>query len=162
MADYLAKTYGTPPFIKEEIKCPNYKELCEKKLAGTLRPDEAFICPLFANQRLVGERKELPYLAKYVDIIFGSLGLYKELHEIFAKEYRPNKLHEFFAQLPRTMQQKGYSLPYQLIVTTNYDDTLERAFEAIQQPFDLVSYIVKGDDRGKFLHQTSAGKSIVI
>ncbi len=154
---YLSK------YTESEIKCP-YEELCKKEQAGKLDTNEAFTCPLFANQRLVGERKELPYLSKYVDIIFGSLGLYTELHEIFAKEYRSNQAHEFFAQLPCTMQQKGYPLPYQLIVTTNYDDTLERAFKAIKppQPFDLVSYIAKGENRGKFLHQPYVGETVVI
>ncbi len=160
LADYLRKKYGSP-FIDSPMKCPEYEELCEKQRAGKLHPDEAFKCPLFANHRLIDERKELPYLAKYVDTIFG---LYKELDDIFTKKYRPNQLHQFFAQLPRKMQQKGYPLPYQLIVTTNYDDTLERAFEENQQPFDLVSYIAnkKSDNQGKFLHQPYAGKSIVI
>ncbi len=162
LADYLAKNYGTP-FFESEIREPNYEQLLEQGPAGKLGRDEFFISPLFPNQRLVAERNELPYLAQYVEMIFGSLGLYTELHEIFAKDYRPNQLHEFFAQLPHTMQKKGYSLPYELIVTTNYDDTLERAFQAIQQPFDLVSYIAKkGDDQGKFLHQPYIGKPIVI
>ena len=165
LADYLAKTYGTPPFIKEKIECPNYQELCKKEQAGKLGADEAFICPLFVNQRLIGERKELPYLSEYLDLILGSYGLYTELHEIFDRDYQPNQVHEFFAQLPSIMQQKNYPLPYQLIVTTNYDDTLERAFKAIKppQPFDLVSYIAKGENRGKFLHQPyAAGEPVVI
>ncbi len=158
LADYLAKQF----FSVSEIKCPKYEELCKRERAGKLSPNEALICPLFVNQRLVGERKELPYLAKNIDLIFGSLGLYTELHEIFDRDYQPNQLHEVFAQLPRKMQQKGYPLPYQLIVTTNYDDTLERAFQASQQSFDLVSYIAKGEHRGKFLHQPSGHKPIVI
>ena len=161
LAEYLVKQFGTP-LIPATVQCPNYGKLLEKEEAGKLRPYEAFACPLFANQKLVGERKELPYLAKYVDLIFGSLGLYTELHEIFDQDYQPNQLHKLFAQLPHIMQQKGYPLPYPLIVTANYDDTLERAFHEIQQPFDLVYYIAKGEHQGKFMHQPYAGKCKVI
>jgi hypothetical protein len=37
-------------------------------------------------------------------------------------------------------------------VTTNYDDALERAFGEAGEPFDLVTYIAEGEDRGKFVH----------
>ncbi|MDJ0533132.1 MAG: SIR2 family protein [Xenococcaceae cyanobacterium MO_207.B15] len=164
LAKYLAEKLDEPLLTESRYKCPRYDELLKKQLAGKLGSDEAFTCPLFANQKLVRERKDLPYLAKYIDLIFGSLGLYTELHEIFDRDYQPNQLHKLFAQLPSIMQQKDYPLPYQLIVTTNYDDTLERAFKAIKprQLFDIVSYIAKGENRGKFLHQPCAGKPIVI
>ncbi|MGB3757492.1 MAG: SIR2 family protein [Rivularia sp. (in: cyanobacteria)] len=162
LAEYLAKKLDDPLLTQSPIECPKYEELRERQLAGKLGHDEAFLCPLFNNQRLVEERKELPYLAKYIDLIFGSLGLYTELHEIFDKDYQPNQLHKLFAQLPYIMQQKGYPLPYPLIITANYDDTLKRVFEKLKQPFDLVSYIAKGENKGKFLHQPYAGKPIVI
>jgi SIR2-like domain len=103
-------------------------------------------------------------LSEHLDLILGSLGFYKKLHEIFAKDYQPNQLHKFLALLPHIMREKGYPLPYQLIVTTNYDDTLERTFKQVGQPFDLVCYIAKkdGEYRGKFVHQPYAGKAKVI
>jgi nucleoside phosphorylase len=164
LASYLVRKFGSP-FDATEIQCPitsrdEIPEECPVK--AKLGPDEVFTCPLFNNQRLVAEHKDLQSLSQYVDLIFGSLGLYEELHQIFASEYHPNQLHEFFASLPRKMHEKGYPLPFPLIVTTNYDDTLERAFEKASQPYDLVSYIAKGEARGKFLHQTYAGEATVI
>ena len=38
---------------------------------------------------------------------------------------------------------------YQLIVTTNYDDVLERAFGAAGEPFDLVAYVAEGRAPGQ-------------
>ncbi|WP_442785773.1 SIR2 family protein [Leptolyngbya sp. Heron Island J] len=48
-------------------------------------------------------------------------------------------------------------LPFQLIVTTNYDDLLERAFLDAQQPFDVVFYIADGLEKGKFKHKPYQG-----
>jgi hypothetical protein len=42
--------------------------------------------------------------------------------------------------------------PFQLIVTTNYDDVLERAFAAASEPFDHLTYVAAGPDSGRFLH----------
>jgi hypothetical protein len=47
-------------------------------------------------------------------------------------------------------------------VTTNYDDLLERAFTAANQPFDVVSYVAEGEHRGKFLHRPPAGEALLI
>jgi hypothetical protein len=48
--------------------------------------------------------------------------------------------------------------PYQLIVTTNYDDALERAFAAAGEPFDLLRYVAKGADAGRVLHHPPEGR----
>jgi hypothetical protein len=61
-------------------------------------------------------------------------------------------LHKFFAKLPGLLRRKGHKRPHQLIVTTNYDDVLERAFRAENEPYDLVTYIAKKPDFGKFRH----------
>ena len=55
-------------------------------------------------------------------------------------------------------QKKYRPLPYQLIVTTNYDEILERAFDRVKQPYDVVFYVAKGDDRGTFKHKTHRGE----
>lgn len=164
LAQYLANKYslGTP---SAPIQCPNWEQLKEGGCpVAKLSPNLAFSCPLFGTQRLVREPNDLPFLSQSLDLIFGTMGLYSELHQIFDKDYEPNQLHNFFAQLPSIMRNKSYPLPYQLIVTTNYDDTLERAFKEAGQPFDLVSYIAnsKDDNWGKFVHQPYIGKQKVI
>ena len=42
------------------------------------------------------------------------------------------------------MRARGYP-PELVIVTTNYDDALERAFRAANEPFDLVTYVAEGE-----------------
>jgi len=81
--------------------------------------------------------------------MIGSGPLYDELHTLLDADYPPTALHQFFAALPAVLRDKGYRLPYQLIVATNYDDVLERAFTAAGEPFDLVCYIAEGEERGK-------------
>ncbi len=59
--------------------------------------------------------------------------------------------------LPGILRARGYS-PNQLIITTNYDDTLERAFRAAGEEFDLVYYAAEGPAQGKFVHRSPDGK----
>ena len=42
----------------------------------------------------------------------------------------------------------------QVILTTNYDDLLERALEEAGEPYDLITYIASGpaEYRGRFMH----------
>lgn len=102
--------------------------------------------------KLTGEKKNLVRISQYIDIIVGSASLYDELHSIFDAEYPPTRLHTFLATLPKFLREKGHTPRYQLIVTTNYDDLLERAFNEADEPYDVVTYIAEGPSRGKFLH----------
>jgi hypothetical protein len=63
-------------------------------------------------------------------------------------------VHEFLARLPASLQAKGGASVHQLIVTTNYDDALEQALIAEQEPFDLVWYATHSESfGGKFVHK---------
>lgn len=74
------------------------------------------------------EPEQLATVAQYFDVAVGTDGLRRELHEIFDHDYEVPHLHRFLAQTPASL----------LIVTTNYDDLLERAFREARRPFDLV------------------------
>jgi SIR2-like domain len=50
-------------------------------------------------------------------------------------------IHQLLANIPSILRSCGYAPHYQLIVTTNYDDLLERAFKAAVEPFDLLTYV---------------------
>ena len=52
-------------------------------------------------------------------------------------------MHRFVAGLPRRLRELGRE-PYQLVVTTNYDAALERAFDAVHEPYDLVVFVATG------------------
>jgi SIR2-like domain len=98
-------------------------------------------------------RHDLLAVAQWVELMIGPQDLYDYLHVLLDRDYTPTVLHSFFARLPRVLRDKGVGTGSQIIVTTNYDDVLERAFVAEGEPFDLVSYIAEGDDRGKFWHR---------
>jgi len=66
------------------------------------------------------------------------------------------------ADLPSAMKAAGLKPRYQLIVTTNYDDVLETAFDNAREPYDVVSYVADGEHRGKFWHWSpDAGNRLV-
>jgi len=101
--------------------------------------------------------QNLEAVARYVAAMNGEGPLYEQLHWIFDADYPITPLHYLLATLPTILRDKGYPNPCQLIITTNYDDTLERAFQAAHEPYDLVIYEAKKEHRGKIWHQPSDG-----
>src|SRR5215217_1308121 len=106
--------------------------------------------------------RDLVTVSQYAAVMQGLGPLYDELHEIFDADYEPSALHGFLASLPEIQRGKGFKPRFQLIVTTNYDDALERAFRATGEEFDVVSYVADGEHRGKFLHHPPDGPACLI
>jgi SIR2-like domain len=76
-----------------------------------------------------GEERTLASVAQYYeDVAAGRVALYEQLHTVFTKEYAPGRIHRYLA---------GIAGPL-LIVSTNYDDLVERALREAGKPFDLV------------------------
>jgi hypothetical protein len=91
----------------------------------------------------------------------GGRELYKFLHDLFSASYQTNEVHKFFAELPSKLAAKGYRHCRQLIVTTNYDQMLERAFDDAGEPYDVLSYVAWSDEeyeKGKFRYTPHRGK----
>jgi hypothetical protein len=84
------------------------------------------------------DQEDLLRVAAYFEQQSGRPELVRLLHKVLAKQYRPGALQEFLASLTGL----------RLIVTTNYDTLLERAFQAAGQPFDLVVYPKDSDEAG--------------
>lgn len=103
------------------------------------------------------DKRDLTRVSQYVALMAGSAPLYEELRDLLDANYPPTTLHQFFATLPATLRAKNYRAPHQLIVTTNYDDLMERAFQSAGEAFDIVTYVAEGDQRGKFLHYLPNG-----
>lgn len=104
------------------------------------------------NYPLINEQHDFSHVSQFIVDQVGSNALSQELIELLDKVYPLTPLHHFFAQLPATLLKQGCSCPYSLIITTNYDNALERAFEENNQPFDLVYYVPEGEGRGKVVH----------
>jgi hypothetical protein len=98
--------------------------------------------------------EDLVRVSQYVTLTVGAFPLYEELHRLFDGDYPPTRLHLFLAELPSIFRgHRPSAPPYQLIVTTNYDDVLERAFHHAREPFDVVTYDAEGQYQGKFTHR---------
>ena len=94
---------------------------------------------------------DLTRISQYVATMQGSGPLYDELHTRFEAAVEPSPLHRFLARVPALLRERG--APHQLIVTTNYDLALERAFEEAGEELDIVSYVATGAHRGRFWHR---------
>ena len=94
---------------------------------------------------------DLARVSQYVATMQGSGPLYDELHARFEAAVEPGPLQRFLARLPALLRDRG--APHQLIVTTNYDLALERAFEEAGEELDIVAYVATGTHRGRFWHR---------
>ena len=160
LVDYLAQDLGLAPKDLVAAPCPvclvGAKELpndCPIKKVSLEGRTKAY--SLAKEQALAVAQQNLKYLAQYIKLTSGLSRVYQKLQTLFEKKYDTNELHQFFANLPGEMEAKGYKkLPYQLLVTTNYDDMLERAFEEAKQPYALVFYVVEGEEtQGQFKYK---------
>ena len=82
------------------------------------------------------------------------------LRSFFDADYPPSSLHDFLARLPPLLRERGAA--QQLVVTTNYDDLLERAFAKRGEPYDL---LVRGEERRPARHvpaPSAGGEPVVI
>jgi DNA-binding SARP family transcriptional activator/class 3 adenylate cyclase len=102
----------------------------------------------------------LSRVAQLVALKQGPGPLYDELHEALVREHSPGAVHEFAAELPRLLRAAG--APNPLLLTTQYDATLEHALAAAGERFDVVSYIASGRDRGKFRHIDPNGAATLV
>jgi hypothetical protein len=130
------------------ITLPNGSELATYLARAFFYPEES--------------RADLLRVAQYAAVTDGTGPLYNELRSVFRRDYSPTRVHRFFAALPKTLEPLRAEAPpdtaYPLIVTTNYDDALERAFEEAGEQFDVVWYIADGEQRGKFWHRPPGGE----
>ena len=104
---------------------------------------------------------DLLRVTQWVTVTLGPDTLYQELHEIFNWDYQPTEMHKTLAKLPAFVKREMRP-EYPLILTTNYDDALERALTAAGVEFDLLTYIAVGKDLGKFRHRDPDDNTTVI
>ena len=107
---------------------------------------------------------DLLRVSQCVDLKRGWKALYGTLHDLFDADYPPTDIHRFLATIPKLMAtlERPPRESHLLMVTTNYDDVLERAFTEADEPYDLVWYVARGDNIGKFMHQPPGGEPVVV
>jgi DNA-binding SARP family transcriptional activator len=122
-----------------------------ESLAGRLA--EAFDTP-------EEHRGDLTRVSQYVAVTQGIGPLYDQLHDLFVEGDEPGPVERFLATLPELARANGAE--HQLLVTTAYGSSLERAFEERGEDVDLVSFVAIGPNRGKFLHRAPDGSEEVV
>jgi hypothetical protein len=101
--------------------------------------------------------RDIPRITQYVAVMVGRGALREELRRIFLAPSPPTPLHRFFADLPALLRRMNSPARGLLILTSNYDDVLERAFKEAGEPFDLVTYMADSEPRGLFVHTPPGG-----
>lgn len=117
--------------------------------SGFLPSAEELAAELAKRFGVNSARPDLAEVAQYVYITRGPSDLYLALREILTSDREPGPVQRFLARLPKTLDELGLKKRYQLIVSTNFDTTLEQAFEDEEEPYDLAAYMAK---EGKFVH----------
>lgn len=119
-----------------------------------------------ADEFHVDRSGDLAKVAQQVEIRNRIGPLYDSLQALFDADYPLPSLHRFLAGLPGSLMARGYPrtpdpLRRQLLfVTTNFDDLLERAFEAEGQRFHTLIYQAEGARKGEFLHRLPTGEKV--
>lgn len=108
---------------KESVDCPP----TAGELAGHLAYKATFP---------VDEPRQLTTVAQYYrSVAVGPDKLKLELQDIFARDYPLTPLHELLASVDAAL----------LVVTTNYDDLIERAFDDVRRRYVLVVHPVDAE-----------------
>jgi hypothetical protein len=107
-----------------------------------------------------GDVVETPRVSQFVATLRGAGPLHDELRALADMSGEPTPMHRFLARVPQLLRERG--LPHQLLVTTSYDDAIERAFADAGEEVDIVTYLAAGPSRGKFCHTAPDGTVCVI
>jgi hypothetical protein len=102
--------------------------------------------------RIVQETDDLARVSEHVSLTEGRVDLCRTLRELLIKpDGAPTSVHSSIAGLPGRLRELGRE-SHQLVITTNYDTALERAFDAVHEPYDLVVFVTSGEHHGRFVH----------
>jgi len=140
---------GAPLYSRNPNQTPWFQRQQGKDVISFL-PTAGELASYLAHRTQLpdGERGELTKMAQYYEAVLGSEPLRKRLREIFSHQQPPTPLHEFLAGLPKSL----------LIVTTNYDDLLERAFRKANKSYDVVVHVTSQESVLWWEHGSAAPK----
>jgi hypothetical protein len=119
---------------------------------GTL-PDTCELARHLARRFQTGsETDDLAQVAEHVSLTEGRVDLCQTLRELLFKSGgAPTSVHSSVARVPARIRELGREA-YQLVISTNYDTALERAFDELHEPYDLVVFVMVGRYSGRFVH----------
>lgn len=122
-------------------------------------PDAGELATYLASRLEVSPAETgLASVSQNLSVAKGPGDLYMALRRALPPRHEPGSVHRFLAGLPAALHALGASDRYQLIVTTNYDNALERAFDEAEEGYDLAVYLARGRDKGRFVHVPCDGE----
>jgi SIR2-like domain len=149
------------PVLGAGVNLCGRNECGDQTWFGRFPPSAAELTAFLAGRfELPSEQPaELLRVSQYIYEMRGGEGpLFDELHDLFAQDYRPTEIHEFLAGVPAELRRRGIKARSPLIVTTNYDDLMERALRQRGEEFDLLVYMANGPHEGLFCHRAPGGE----
>ena len=132
------------------------------RVRGALPDAEQLAAHLATRFKLDPGRLDLAEVAQHVAIAEGPSFLDRAMRDALRLDSEPSGLQQFLARFPRRLSELGRPARYQMIVSTNYDDALERAFDAEGEPYDLAVFVSNGGEKGRFVHVPWRGQARVI
>lgn len=137
------------------------------RVRGSLPDADQLATRLSQKLGLSTESRDLAAVAQLAVVTEGPSFLARTISQMLRPEPEPSLTHRFLAQLPARLKQRGCADRFQMIVTTNYDSSLEHAFDAEDAQYDLAVFLAngtnsRGDDKGKFLHVPWEGEPQVV
>jgi hypothetical protein len=104
---------------------------------------------------------DLLRVSQYVDATLGVKQLYRYLRTVFDADYPPTSLHRLLARVPAVLRARRR--PQLVVLTTNYDDLVERALADTGVECDVVWYEAKpGPLQGCFWHRAPDGTVVMV
>jgi hypothetical protein len=95
-------------------------------------------------------------VAQYIADRHGRENLYAEIRKLFARNsLMPRETHELFGAWKSFKTHIGETVPFPMVITTNYDDVLECRLADAGLPYHLLSYQADGPYRGLFYHRSA-------
>jgi hypothetical protein len=107
---------------------------------------------------------DLARVAQFGESTLGDAVLYNKLADVLNPQFTPNSVHHFLASLPSPARMSAASqgpLRHPLIVTTNYDDLMERQYELEggSARYDLVFYVPDARGQTRFWHRCDGAQT---
>lgn len=97
-----------------------------------------------------GQNKNaLTRVAQYYALNMSEQAVFDDVRRVLDKDFPLTPMHEFFASLMKLQEAKGKPVVPPLIITTNYDDLMERAYRGAGVEFDLITYVTDTDEAEK-------------
>ncbi len=110
------------------------------------------------------DKPDLAAISQYVAVKERKIApLYEEISSIFSGLFEPTPVHALLARIPQLLSERNALraadplLRRFIIVTSSYDDLLEREFNKGFKNFHVVAYLATGKQRGRFQHTRIEG-----